>query len=122
MLVLVALVGIVSWRLRVPHAVALAAFGVVVAASGVSALPRLEPGLLLFVFLPPLLFDASFRLDERELRRLVPAVLVLAVPGVLLTTVVVGAIVALVLPIPLPAALLFGAMVAATDPVAVTAV
>jgi len=45
----------------------------------------------------------------------------LAVPGVLLTTLIVGGLVAWVTPLSLPVALVFGALIAATDPVAVVA-
>jgi hypothetical protein len=49
-------------------------------------------------------------------------VLLLALPGVLVTTLVVGGLVALALGLPLSVALLFGSLVAASDPVAVIAV
>ena len=47
--------------------------------------------------------------------------MVLAVPGVLLTTLLVGGIVALGAGLPLGATFVFGALIAATDPVAVVA-
>ena len=85
-------------------------------------MPQIDPPVVLFAFLPPLLFDAAFRLDARELRLVLRPVLLLAVPGVLVTTLVVGGLVALALGLPLGVALLFGSLVAATDPVAVIAV
>ncbi len=118
----IAIVGLLARWLRVPYAVALVLGGLLVEESHVVAVPRLEPDLVLFVFLPPLLFDASFRLDTRQLRRVARPVLLLALPGTLLTALLVGAILALVLRLPLPVALLFGSVVAATDPVAVLGV
>ena len=70
-LLISALVGMLARRLRVPYVVALVILGLAVAATHLITLPRLEPSLMLFVFLPHLLFDASFRLDVRELRVLV---------------------------------------------------
>jgi monovalent cation:H+ antiporter, CPA1 family len=49
-------------------------------------------------------------------------ILLLALPGTLLTAFVVGGIVAIVLNLPLVVGLLFGSLVAATDPVAVIGV
>lgn len=117
-----ALVGMVAWRLRVPYAVALVLGGMLVGQSGLVAAPQFDAPLLLFVFLPPLLFDAAFRIDARELRAVFRPVLLLAIPGVLVSALVVGAAVALLLHVPLATALLFGSIVAATDPVAVISV
>jgi monovalent cation:H+ antiporter, CPA1 family len=117
-----ALIGIVARRLRVPYAVLLVIAGLIVAESHIASLPQLDPAVVLFAFLPPLLFDAAFRLDSRELRLVVRPVLLLAIPGVLATAVIVGAVVALALGLPLRVGLLFGSIIAATDPVAVIAV
>src|SRR5207237_1128940 len=88
----------------------------------VQSFPRFAPGVMLFVFLPPLLFDAAFRLDANELRFLWRPVLILAGPGVLVTAGVVAGIMAIVAGLPVPTGLVLGSVVAATDPVAVTAV
>jgi monovalent cation:H+ antiporter, CPA1 family len=116
------LIGILARRVRIPYAVALVIGGLIVEESHVVSVPQLDPAMLLFAFLPPLLFDAAFRLDARELRLVVRPVLLLAVPGVIVTTLLVGGIVAVLLGLPLSVALLFGTLVAATDPVAVIAV
>jgi monovalent cation:H+ antiporter, CPA1 family len=117
-----ALIGILARRIHVPYAVVLVLGGLIVEESHLVAVPRFDPPVVLFAFLPPLLFDAAFRIDARELRLVLRPVLLLAVPGVLVTTLVVGGMVAVALGLPLPVALLFGSLVAATDPVAVTAV
>lgn len=117
-----ALVGMLARWIRVPYAVTLVIGGLLLEESHVAQVPNLDPNVLLFVFLPPLLFDAAFRLDARALRVLLRPVLVLAVPGVLITALVVGGVLAVVLDVPLAAALLFGSIVAATDPVAVIGV
>jgi CPA1 family monovalent cation:H+ antiporter len=114
-----ALVGMLARRFSIPYAVALVIGGLLLEETHVADVPPLDAGMVLFVFLPPLLFDAAFRLDARQLRTILRPVLVLAVPGVLITTVVVGGIVWLALDTSLAVSLLFGSIVAATDPVAV---
>lgn len=111
-----------AWRVGVPYPVALVVAAVAVEETHFVALPRLEPTVVLFVFLPPLLFDAAFRLDVCELRLLARSILLLAVPGTFITAIVVGVVVSLVLGTPLAVGMLFGAVVAATDPVAVIGV
>ncbi len=115
-------VGMLAWRIRLPYPVALVVCGVVVEETHLVSLPQLDPRVLLFVFLPPLLFDAAFRLDATELRSVARSVLLLAVPGTLATAAIVAGVLALVLHLPLGTALLFGSIVSATDPVAVVAV
>jgi CPA1 family monovalent cation:H+ antiporter len=117
-----ALVGMLARWIRLPYAVALVIGGLLLEESHVTAVPSLHPDVLLLILLPPLLFDAAFRMDERELRVVFPPILTLAIPGVIVTAVLVGVVVALVLRLPLAVGLLFGAIVSATDPVAVTAV
>jgi CPA1 family monovalent cation:H+ antiporter len=111
-----------AWRLRVPYAVALVLAGLLVEETHLLDLPQLDPRVLLFVLLPPLLFDAAFRLDERQLQSVARAVLFLAVPGTLATAVIVGLVLVLALHLSFPVALLFGSIVSATDPVAVVGV
>jgi len=60
-------------------------------------------------------------MDVRHLRRNLLPVLTLAVPGLLLSTVLIGVPLWLVTPLDLPASLLLGAILSATDPVAVIA-
>ncbi|HEY3063924.1 MAG TPA: sodium:proton antiporter [Chloroflexota bacterium] len=122
MLVGASIVGMLAYRAHIPYAVALVLGGLIVEESGLIAVPHLEPGVLLFVLLPPLLFDASFRLDDRELRSVAHPVWLLALPGTLVTAFIVGGSVSVVLRLPLEVGLLFGSIVSATDPVAVVAV
>ena len=113
------LLGVLAVKLRVPYATMLVLGGVLVAASHTVPVPQLDPDVLLFAFLPPLLFEAAFRLDTDDLRLVARPTLLLAVPGTLITAGLVGGIIALVLKLPLILALLFGSIVCATDPVAV---
>ena len=80
---------------------------------------QISPDVILFVFLPTLIFESSLHLDARELRRNLLPVLTLAIPGLLISTAIIGTLVAYFTPIDFAAALVLGAILSATDPVAV---
>jgi monovalent cation:H+ antiporter, CPA1 family len=75
----------------------------------------------LYVFLPPLLFEASWNLHYRAIVRQWRAIAVLAGPGVAITALLVAGALAIVR-VPFGPALLTGAILSATDPIAVVAV
>jgi CPA1 family monovalent cation:H+ antiporter len=77
---------------------------------------------VVFLFLPVLVFEAALGLSVRAFFRNLGPILMLAVVALLVSAVLVGGALALVLGTPLTAALLFGALISATDPVAVVAV
>lgn len=81
----------------------------------------LTPDLILFVFLPTLIFESAFNLDVRLLSRNMAPVLTLAAPGLLLSTAIVGTLVNFLTPLTWGPSLVFGALISATDPVAVIA-
>lgn len=85
----------------------------------------LTPELILFVLLPPLVYESAFNLDVRALLQNLPAIATLAVPALIVSTVLTGGAVMLAggasHGLTWPAALLFGALISATDPVAVVA-
>ena len=121
LLLIVSLVAIVVRRLRIPYTVALVVVGLVITFQQPIEI-GLTPELILALFVPPLVFEAAFHIDFRRLRDNLVPILVLAVPGVMLTTALVGLIVAAGANLPLSTALVFGALISATDPVAVVAV
>jgi CPA1 family monovalent cation:H+ antiporter len=120
LLLVVSLVAIAVRRLRVPYTVALVLVGLLIT-FGQSSQFDLTPELILALFVPPLVFEAAFHLEFKRLRDTLLPILVLAVPGVLLTTAIVGVTVSAGVGLPLTSGLVFGALIAATDPVAVVA-
>lgn len=80
---------------------------------------RLSEELLLYIFLPTLVFQAAFAMDSRLLLKNITPVLVLAVPAVFISFAGVGYGLHWTLGLPLGAALLFGALITATDSTAV---
>ncbi len=82
---------------------------------------QLTPELVLFLFLPALIFESAFNLDSRKLIKDIAPVMVLAIPALLISTFVIGIGLWSLLEISFVLALLFGALISATDPVAVVA-
>jgi CPA1 family monovalent cation:H+ antiporter len=108
-------IAILARRLRIPAAVALVAVGAFVQVPP----PFAFGDTLLFVFLPPLIFEAAWNLDLGSLRRMAGRIALLALPGTLATAFAIAGCLVLTQVLPFAQALLFGAIVAATDPVAV---
>ena len=77
---------------------------------GFIAALEISPGLILFVFLPTLIFESTFNLDAQQLRHNLGAILMLAVPGLILSTAAIGVVVWWATDLPLAAALLLGAI------------
>ena len=61
----------------------------------------LSPEIILFVFLPTLIFESAFALDSRLLSKNLAPVLTLAAPGLLISTAIIGGIVAVFTSLPL---------------------
>ena len=131
-LLLTSIVGMIAQRLRLPYTISLVIVGLVFAALRDSFFPDFDPGLhltpqLLFtVLLPALVFEAAFHLELRHFLRTWRAVLMLAVPGVLVGTVLTFGLSWLVLhllglQLPMAVLLLAATILAATDPVGVLA-
>jgi CPA1 family monovalent cation:H+ antiporter len=128
LLLIASLAAITLTRLQFPYTVGLVLLGLLLGGLA-DWFPTLEVlntlnlshDLILFVFVPPLIFESALNLDSRLLLRNLVPVLVLAGPGLLISTLIVGAIVTWGTPLALGQALLFGSLISATDPVAVIA-
>ncbi len=132
--VLVVLLGIAMLvtglfrKLPVPFTVVLVVIGIVLGELSHSWKPleplqhfSLSPEVMLFIFLPALIFESGFALDARQMTKDLPPILILAIPAMLMSTFLVGLGVWWVLDVKLIVALVFGALISATDPVAVVA-
>jgi CPA1 family monovalent cation:H+ antiporter len=121
LLLIAAAVGFLAKRLRIHYNVALVIAGVVLGTTQAVPKVSLQPEIVLQVFLPILLYEATLATDLRRLRENLWPVALLAVPGVLTTVVVAGAILHAGLGLGWPIACLLGAALAATDTIAVIA-
>lgn len=131
------LVSLLTRRLRLPYTVGLVLMGLLIGIinqPGVQELPetvgtlinlvenQITPGFIVGILVTPLIFEAAFHIRWENLRRDLGFILALAIPGVILTTLLVGGIIFAGTNYTLPMAMLFGALMAATDPVSVIAV
>lgn len=110
----------VKW-VKMPYAVALVLAGMVIGISHGMQPVIMTPEMVLLIFLPALLFEASWNLEVKALRRDWRAISVLATIGVVLCMFAVAGVLHYIGGFSLSLALLFGAMVSATDPVSVIA-
>lgn len=76
----------------------------------------------LYVFLPVLIFEAAWQLDFALMRRAWRPIVLLAVPGVVITAAVVASVTLAFGGLNLVAAFVLGAILSATDPVSVVAI
>ena len=120
LLLIASIVAIVARRFRLPYTVGLVLIGLLLSLLSPVAI-KISPQIILALLVPPLVFEAAFHLNLDHLRRDFSLILLLALPGVILTTLLVGGVVAAGTGLPLQIALVFGALVSATDPVAVVA-
>jgi CPA1 family monovalent cation:H+ antiporter len=120
LLFIASLVGIAARRLRMPYTVGLVLVGLGLTLVGQVQF-EISSDLILGLLIPPLVFEAAYHLNFLDLQRNLKPILILAIPGVLVTTFLVGGVVSLGTGYPLNIALLSGALVAATDPDAVIA-
>jgi CPA1 family monovalent cation:H+ antiporter len=120
LLFIASLVGIVARRFRVPYTLGLVVIGLLI-----TLLPQvdisIQPTLIFALLVPPIVFEGAFHLNINDLRRDLVPILTFAIPGVVLTMAIVGALVSWGTGIPIIYTLVFGAIVAAIDPVAVIA-
>jgi monovalent cation/hydrogen antiporter len=116
-------VVLLARQLQVPYPVLLVLAGV-----GVSLVPglpdvQLKPDIVLFVFLPPLLYAAAFSSSPRELREQARAIGILAIGLVVVSMAAVAVALHLVVPgFGWPEAFLLGAILSPTDPVVAVSV
>ncbi len=120
LLFLASLVGIAARRLRMPYTVGLVLVGLGLTIIGQVQL-EITSDLILGILIPPLVFEAAYHLNFDDLRRNLKPILILTIPGILITTLFVGGLITLGAGFSFEIALLFGALIAATDPDAVVA-
>ncbi len=111
---------VLAEALRMPDILALIGMGVLLGPSALDVIDVPLEGLgaqLLFSFgVSSILFYGGLNLSLSVLRKVAPTLALLAVPGVVLTAVVTGAIAALAFGLPFEQGLLIGAVLSPTDP------
>ena len=82
---------------------------------------HIDPHLILFLFLPTLIFESAYSMEPHLFFRIAPQVILLAVIGLIISMFLSALAVSWLLSWGMGTALLFGALICATDPVAVVA-
>jgi CPA1 family monovalent cation:H+ antiporter len=115
-------------RLKFPYTIGLVVIGIIisiVSKSKFSFIPldnvALSYELIMYILLPILVFEASLNIKIHELFKDIIPVLLLAIVGVAISTLIVGYITHKFGIFSYAGAMLFGALISATDPVAVIA-
>lgn len=108
-------------RAYIPESVLVLSVGLVVGHAFPALRSSISADLVLFVLVPGLVFDAAFDIEWAVARRLLPVLIGLAVPGVVISAVVVAFALGPQVGLPFELAFTVGAITAATDPVAVVA-
>jgi CPA1 family monovalent cation:H+ antiporter len=131
LLIAASVIAMLAERLRIPYTVSLVLGGLLLGALRLPLLSPLQaghrpdwltPDVILIVFLPALVFEASVKIDVRSLIRDFVPLLLLVTLGVLMATLVTGYLVHWATGLPVLTALLFGSIISATDPISVLAI
>ena len=124
LLIIAAAVAMFTKYIRLPYTIALVVVGIAMGTLDLLPQMLLTPELVFHIFLPILLFEASFNIDLLDLKQNARPIAVLALPGVMLATTVTAFITYTGFRMwhegsdfSWVHALLFGAIVAATDPI-----
>jgi len=126
------LVYLFSKKTHFPYSVSLVVAGLLLV--GIQHIPAfsfinhfiLTPDVLLYVFLPILLFESAYNINYKLLLKNITSISILSIVGVFLSAVIIGWWLYILLPlvgfqIPFLVCLLFGSLISATDPIAVLA-
>jgi CPA1 family monovalent cation:H+ antiporter len=121
LLVAIVVLATLAARLRLPYAILLVLGGLLL--SFFPGLPTitLDPVLILFVFLPPLIYSSAWTTSWREFRATLRPILLLSVGLVLATTIIVALVAHAFVGLPWAVAFVLGAVVSPTDAVAASA-
>ncbi len=123
LLMLVAALVIVANKFAIPYPVLLVLGGLGLSFVPVLPVIRLDPDVVFFLFLPPLLYPAALFTSWRDFRRNLRPILFLAIGLVLLTMTVVAWVAhSFIVGLPWAAAFALGAIVSPPDAVAVEAI
>jgi len=121
LLIVTLIVALLSRRLRVPYTLLLVIVGFVVGVLPFIQYEHIDPNLILYIFIPALLFEGAWNAEIDKLVADWLPIVLLAIPGMVLSLLVVAVVLHFGIGLAWLLALLVGAIIAPTDPVAVIA-
>lgn len=120
---LVVAITALARRLPIPSPILQVLAGALIGLVPGVPIPQLEPDIVFFVFLPPILFSSAFFTSLREFKANLRPIGLLAVGLVIVTTAAIAIIAHMLLPgLPWPVAVALGAIVSPPDAVAAAAI
>jgi CPA1 family monovalent cation:H+ antiporter len=122
LMVLAVVLGVLARWLKIPYPILLVIGGVLLGLQPDLPSIPLDPNLVFFLFLPPLLYAGAFRTPWIEFRRQIRAITMLAVGLVFFSTAVVAVFAHYVIGLPWASGFVLGAIVSPPDAVAAMAV
>jgi CPA1 family monovalent cation:H+ antiporter len=121
-LVMIFLASLLGRKVNLPYTMILVGIGIAISVSHVSGFGpidvsqfKVDPKLILYFIVPPLIFEAMMRIDREEFKKIRISSLLLATVGVALATVVGGFLLSYVAGLPTIVAFAFAALIAPTD-------
>ena len=121
LLIITLVVALISRPLRFPYTLVLVVAGLVIGFSPLLPNLHLDPDIILFLFLPALLFEGAWNVDIERLSANWLSVFLLAVPGLLFSVLIVAILLHWGTGLSWFFVFLLGAIISPTDPVAVLA-
>ena len=121
LLIVTLIVALLSRRLRVPYTLLLVIVGFVVGILPFIPNEHVDPNIILYVFIPALLFEGAWNAEIDKLVADWLPIVLLAIPGMVFSLLVVAVVLHFGISLTWLLALLVGAIIAPTDPVAVIA-
>ena len=122
LLMIACAVAIIAEWLKQPYTIALVLVGLVVAVLNLTPHIIISHDIIFTLILPPLLFHGALHMDLSHLKENWRSIVLLAFPGVVITTLLIGLLAHHFLHIPFIYAMLFGAIVTPTDPISVLSI
>src|SRR6185312_7878436 len=121
LLIVSLVVALIARQLRFPYTLALVLVGLVLGLLPFVPSVKFDPDVVLLIFIPALLFEGAWNVSVSVLLKNWLAILLLAVPGLLISLIVAAAALHFGGGLTWLEALLLGAIISPTDPVAVVA-
>jgi monovalent cation:H+ antiporter, CPA1 family len=115
-------VAVAVKRIKIPYTIALVIVGLIIGFFHIIEPIILTEHLVLFIFLPALLFEAAWNLNVQHIKNSISAITIFATIGVAIQIFIIGFFLNQFLDMPWLISFVFGAIVAPTDPVSVVAI
>lgn len=115
-------VSVAARRTKLPYSIGLVIAGFALGYWQIFPSIPVDPGIIIYVFLPALLFDSAFSSSITNLKEHWKVIFALAIPGTLFSIAVVGSVVHAAMDIPWMSSFLFAALIVPTDTLSILSI